>query len=142
MSEQPNPYAAPVRGSEHAPAPGGFRLSDDLRRQIGGVAKLMIAAGGLQITSSTLGLIRGGISVETLATSAIAGIVPLFWLIAGVTLNGIASRDEGNDLAGLLSGFRQLHVAFVVKGVTLVGLIVLGLLMLLAMMFGMGRSLF
>jgi hypothetical protein len=142
MSEQPNPYAAPARGSEHAPGPGAFKLSDELRRQIGGVAKLMLVAAGLQIASSIIGLIRGGISAETVAVAAIAGVVPLFVMLGGITLLGISSRDEGNDLPGLLTGFRQLQVAYVIKGVALLLVIGFGLLSLLMMMFGMGKSLF
>ncbi|MFV8750678.1 hypothetical protein ACNOYE_09000 [Nannocystaceae bacterium ST9] len=137
MSEQPNPYAAPTAGSEHARA-SGYRLSDELRSQIAGVAKLMLVAGGLQISSSTLGLIRDGISIETGVVAGIAGVVPLFVMMAGITLLGIAGAGPRDDLATLNQGFRQLSVAFVVKGVVLLLIIGLGLL---GLVLGFGRAL-
>lgn len=135
MSEQPNPYAAPIRGSEHTPAPGGFRLSDDLRRQIAKVARLMFVAGGLQISATTISLINEGISIPTLASAALTGVFPLFVLLAGISLLAIAKRDEGNDLGALLAGFRQLHVAMVVKGVMLILVVALGLFGIVAAFF-------
>jgi hypothetical protein len=118
---------------------GGFKLTDELRQQISKVAKLMLVAGIVQIIPATLRLIRDGITTETMVVAAIAGFVPIFVIFAGVSLLGIAKRDEVDDVARLLSGFRKLHVAFMVKAVTL--LLVLGFMVLgsLAMLFEIGR---
>lgn len=119
-----NLYSAPTPGSETGRA-SGLRLSDELRGQIVGIARLMLVAGGVQIVPAVL-LLIDDISPPTLFVAGLLGIVPLFVMVAAISLLGL-SRNEAGDMPILLNGLRQLTVAYAIKGVFLVLLIVLGL---------------
>lgn len=119
-----NPYTAPTPGSEQGRA-SGLRLSDELRAQIVGVARLMLIAGGVQIVPAVLSLVDE-LSLPNLLFASLLGIVPLFIMVGAVSLLGLA-RNEGSDLPLLLSSMRQLTVAYAIKGVVLVLFIVLGI---------------
>jgi hypothetical protein len=134
MSEQaPNPYAAPSAEAEQPSV--RFSLDDEQRRIITQTATLMMVAGVMLLIPTLINLARSGISAFTLAKAAVFGIVAVFVAIAGFSLRGAAS--EGS-LDALLSGFRQLHVAFLVKGIVLLVIVGLFLLGLLLMVLGVG----
>lgn len=128
-----NPYAAPSVGAEQGST--RFELSDELRKLISTTATLMMVAGVVQLLPSIVALIRGGFSAASLLSSAAFGVVPAFIAIAGFSLRSAA--QEGS-LDTLLAGFRQLYVAFLVKGVVLLLVVGFFLLGLAAMFLGVG----
>ncbi len=135
-----NPFAAPSPGAE-SPIGRRFVLSDELRQVMSSTATLMIVASVVQIIPTTLGLLRAGLSTETIVTAMLQGVIPIFVLLAGIALRG-ATSSEGGDLAALISGFRQLYVAFLIKGILLIMLVGIGVLGVLMMVLGVGRGLF
>jgi hypothetical protein len=128
VSDASNPYAAPSAGAEVGRG-RSFALSDELRKLISTTATLMIVGGILQMIPGVAQLLTSGFAVANLVSLALFGVIPLFVTIAGFSLRSLAK--PGDDLGALLSGFRQLYVAFLIKGVvllTMVGLMVLSLL--------------
>lgn len=131
-----NPYAAPSTDAEQPSA--RFRLEDEQRQIIVKTASLMMVAGVVQLLPTLIMVFREGLSALTLVNVALFGVAPVFVAIAGFSLRG-AAREGSLD--ALLAGFRQLHVAFLVKGVVL--LLVIGgfLLGILLAVFGVGFGL-
>lgn len=136
-TEAANPYAAPSAGAEEVTT--RFELDEDQRKVIMTTATLMIVAGIVQVLPTLVELVLEGISVESVVLTAIFGVVPVFVTIAGFSLRSAA---EKGSLEALLSGFRQLHVAFLVKGVALILVIAFFLIGIAAMFLGVGLDFF
>jgi hypothetical protein len=139
FGDDQNPYVAPTAGAElHAKR--GFTLSDEARKLIATTATLMIVAGGIQLISGIMTLVRDGFTTQSLITVALFGVVPTFTAIAGFSLRAVGK--PGDDVGSLLSGFRQLHIAYLVKGIALIVIVALFLLALLAMFLDVGLGMF
>ena len=123
MSEEFNPYAAPEPGTESGGTGGAFALGDEVRKLVASTAALMVVASVLQLIPTTVGLVREGFTKTTIMMAALTGVVPVFVAVAGLTLRGLARA--GDDRGTLIKGFRQLHVAFAIKGVALILILVL-----------------
>lgn len=138
-SDDQNPYAAPTAGGDLG-GKRGFAMSDEVRKLIATTATLMIVAGLVQLMSGAVTLISQGFSPEGWISVALFGVVPAFTAIAGFSLRAVGK--PGDDLGSLLAGFRQLHVAFLVKGIVL--LLILGIILLsfAAMFLGVGVGFF
>jgi hypothetical protein len=132
-----NPYAAPSAGAE-AGGKRSFALADEVRKLISTTATLMIVAGILQIIPGIAQLVKEGFSASTLLTTALFGVIPAFTAIAGFSLRTL--NQPGDDLGALLSGFRQLFVAYLIKGIVMLTMIGLMLLMLLFTVLGVGKA--
>jgi len=130
-----NPYAAPVAGAE---AGGGrsFALADEVRTLISTTATLMIVGGLLTLIPTVVGLVVNGFATESLITAAIFGLIGVFTAVAGFSLRALAR--PGDDLGALLAGFRQLYVAYLVKGVVMLIFVGLMLLSLALSFIGVG----
>jgi hypothetical protein len=138
MNEQaPNPYASPSDAAQRSHS-AKFTLDDEQRKLISSTATLMIAAGIVQLLVTMIDALRAGFTGESLVEAALFGVVPAFIAIAGFSLRSAAAQGS---VEALLSGFRQLYVAFLVKGVMMLLVIGLGLLTLLLFVFGMGSGL-
>ncbi len=135
-STEANPYAAPSAGAEEVTT--RFSLDDDQRKLITTTATLMMVAGLVQIVPTLIGLVRDGLSVESVVVTALFGVVPVFVAIAGFSLRG-AAKD--GSLEALLTGVRQLHVAFLVKGIAMITIMVLMVAFLAMMFLGLGGGL-
>jgi hypothetical protein len=134
-----NPYAAPAAGAE-AGGRRAFSFTDEVRKLIATTALLMIIGGSLQMIPGVSGLILNGFTAPSLVNLAIFGVVPAFVVFAGFSLRGVSR--PGDDLGALMSGFRQLFVAFLIKGIvmlTVVGVFLLGFLLSI---LGVGAGLF
>lgn len=142
MSFEPdpsNPYAAPTAGAEA----GGKRsvgLADEVRKLISTTAILMIVAGILQMIPGVAGLAVDGFSAGSVVRVALFGVIPAFTAIAGFSLRTL--NQPGDDLGALLSGFRQLFVAFLIKGIVLLTVVGLTLLSLALAFLGVGKAFF
>ena len=136
---QHNPYTAPSVGAE-AGGTRGFAITDEVRKLIATTASLMIAAGIIQLMSGVLGLVLSGVSKASALNVVLFGIVPAFTAIAGFSLRNLGK--PGDDLGSLLAGLRQLHIAFLVKGIALLLVVGVVLLSLLAMVLGVGAGFF
>jgi hypothetical protein len=143
MSYEPdpahNPYAAPTAGAEVG-GKRSFALADEVRRLISTTATLMIVAGILQIIPGIARLVIDGFSAWGLLSISLFGIIPAFTAIAGFSLRTL--NQPGDDLGALLSGFRQLFVAFLIKGIVLLTVIGLMLLSLAFAFLGVGKAFF
>lgn len=142
MNYQPdpsNPYAAPTAGAE-AGGKRGFAFTDEVRKLISTTATLMIVAGILQMIPGVAGLVTEGFSGATLLRAMLFGVIPAFTAIAGFSLRAL--DKPGDDLGALLSGVRQLFVAYLIKGVVLLLVIGSMLLMLLFAFLGAGVGFF
>lgn len=140
MTEQeaPNPYASPSEDAQRQHS-AKFTLDEDQRKVISSTATLMIIAGIVQILVTVLDAVRTGSStIEIMIEVGMFGVVPAFLVIAGFSLRSAAAQGSVDSL---LSGFRQLYVAFLVKGVAMLLVIGLGLLAILAMVLGVGAEL-
>jgi hypothetical protein len=136
MTEQkPNPYASPSEGAQQS---AKFMLDDAQRKLISSTATLMVIAGVVPLLVTVVDLVREGFTVMGVIAAALFGVVPAFVAIAGISLRSAASQGS---LEALLSGFRQLYVAFLVKGVTMLLMVGLGLLGLLMFVLGIGSGL-
>lgn len=136
--EAPNPYASPSEEAQRQHS-AKFVLDDEQRKVISSTAILMIVAGIVQILVTLLDAVQtGGSTVEIMIEAGLFGVVPAFLVIAGFSLRSAAAQGS---VESLLSGFRQLYVAFLVKGVAMLLVIGLGLLMLLLMVLGIGAGL-
>jgi hypothetical protein len=136
MTEQkPNPYASPSEGAQQS---AKFMLDDAQRKLISSTATLMVIAGVVPLLVTVVDLVREGFTVMGVIAAALFGVVPAFVAIAGLSLRSAASQGS---LEALLSGFRQLYVAFLVKGVTMLLMVGLGLLGLLMFVLGIGSGL-
>jgi hypothetical protein len=139
MAEQEarNPYASPSEDAQSGHS-AKFTLDEGQRKVISSTATLMIVAGILQMIVTLIdALSSGGEMVEIMIEVGLFGVVPAFLVIAGFSLRNAAS--QGN-VESLLSGFRQLYVAFLVKGVVMLLMIGFGLLMLLMFVLDMGSA--
>nr|AYM53139.1 hypothetical protein [Pseudenhygromyxa salsuginis] len=139
MSEDFNPYAAPSVGAEQAEQGVNFALSEEQRKLLQTTATIMLVAGGSQLAATALNLVIAGVNVATVVTTLLMGLVPVFVLIAGLTLRRLG--QPGNDREALVQGLRQLFLAFLIKGSALLLVIGLGLLTVLSMVLGLGRGL-
>ncbi|MCA9684519.1 MAG: hypothetical protein KC457_20195 [Myxococcales bacterium] len=139
MSEDFNPYAAPSVGAEQAEQGVNFALSEEQRKLLQTTATIMLVAGGSQLAAAALNLVIAGVNVATVVTTLLMGLVPVFVLIAGLTLRRLG--QPGNDREALVQGLRQLFLAFLIKGSALLLVIGLGLLTVLSMVLGLGRGL-
>jgi hypothetical protein len=135
--ESSNPYAAPSAGAEVGPG-RSFALADELRRLIASTATLMIVGGTLQMIPGVAQLLMGGFSAVNLVSLALFGVIPLFVTIAGFSLRRLGK--PGDDLGALLGGFRQLYVAFLIKGIVLLTMVTLMVLSLMFAFLGVGVS--
>jgi hypothetical protein len=133
----PNPYASPSEAADRHHSIK-FTLDHDQRKIISSTAKLMIAAGAVHLLAVLKDLVSAGFTAEAAIGAVVFGLVAAFMAIAGFSLRNAAA--EGS-LEALLSGFRQLYVAFLVKGVMMLLVIGFGLLMLLMFVFGVGSGL-
>jgi hypothetical protein len=140
MDEEVNPYAAPQAGTESGGAEPSLRLGEDIRKLIATTALLMIISGCLQLIPGVAGLITQGIGFESLGNAVLFGVVPAFAAIAGVSLRGVA--EPGEDRATLLAGLRQLYVAYLVKGIALILILVLFVVAFAMIFLGIGGGLF
>jgi hypothetical protein len=139
MDEQqaPNPYASPSEDAQRHNS-AKFTLDEDQRKVISSTATLMIVAGILQILVTVLDALRTGeTTTEVMIEVGLFGVVPAFLVVAGFSLRNAAAQGS---VETLLSGFRQLYVAFLVKGLAMLLMIGLGLLALLAMVLGIGAA--
>lgn len=138
MTERaPNPYASPSEAAQ-AQYSVKFTLDEQQRKLISSTATLMMVAGAAHLFAALLDLVRSDFATESVIEAVLFGVVAAFVAIAGFSLRNAAT--EGS-LDALLSGFRQLYVAFLVKGVMMLLVIGLGLLMLLLFVFGIGSGL-
>lgn len=139
MAEQDarNPYASPGEDAQRQHS-AKFTLDEDQRKVISSTATLMMVAGIVQILVTLLDALRTGEStVEIMIEVGLFGVVPAFLVIAGFSLRNAAAQGS---VESLLSGFRQLYVAFLVKGVAMLLVIGLGLLAILLMVLGVGAE--
>lgn len=139
MASDPNPYTAPVQGGESSTGVN-FALTFEQRRLVAGTAVLMIVAGALQLFAAVVNLIVAGLDLRSGIIAAITVAVPALTLVAGVSLRKLQSASDDRD--ALMAGLRSLTVATAIKGIALMILVALGILMVLAVVFGIGRSLF
>ncbi len=116
-----NPYAAPESNLEGERRGQVFALSREVRTLVTTTATLMIMAGVLELIPSAIAFATQEVSLKTTGTLALLGLVPAFVAFAGFTLQKL--ERAGNDRETLLAGFRQLYVAFLVKGVILLILV-------------------
>jgi hypothetical protein len=140
MTEQEarNPYASPSEDAQRQYS-AKFVLDEDQRKVISSTATLMIIAGITQILATLLVAVRSDDSMTEIAIEAgVFGVVSAFLVIAGFSLRSAAARGS---VDALLSGFRQLYVAFLVKGIALLLVIGFGLLTILLMILGIGAGL-
>lgn len=139
MTEQaPNPYASPSEDAQRQHS-AKFMLDEDQRKVISSTATLMIVAGILQILVTVIDAVStGGSTTDIMIEAALFGVVSAFIVSAGFSLRSAAAQGS---VDALLSGFRQLYVAFLVKGVAMLLAIGLGLLMLLLLVLGVGADL-
>jgi hypothetical protein len=139
MTEQDarNPYASPSEDAQRQVS-AKFVLDDEQRKIISSTATLMIVAGLVQMLVTLLDAVaEGGEMVEIMIEVGLFGVVPAFLVIAGFSLRSAAARGS---VDALLSGFRQLYVAFLVKGLALLLFIGFGLLVILMMALGVGAE--
>jgi hypothetical protein len=132
-----NPYASPSEDAQRQNS-AKFTLDEEQRKIISSTATLMIVAGILQILVTLLDALRsGGSKVEVMLEIGMFGVVPAFLVIAGFSLRSAAAQGS---VESLLSGFRQLYVAFLVKGLAMLLVLGLGLLTILMMVLGIGAA--
>jgi hypothetical protein len=136
-TQSPNPYASPSEAAQGQHS-AKFTLDDEQRKLISSTATLMIVAGIVPLLVNLVDLVRAGFTIDAVIEAVVFGVVSAFVAIAGFSLRSAAV--EGS-LEALLSGFRQLHVAFLVKGVMMLLVIGMGLLTLLMFAFGVGAGL-
>lgn len=118
-----NPYAAPSADADAAASGRTLVLSEEVRQLVARTSMLMIVAACIEMASSTIDLILGGeITRVTVVTSMVFLVVPVFVLMAGLSLRRMAA--PGDDHAALQIGLRNLWVVFLLKGAAL--LLVLG----------------
>lgn len=139
MAEQeaPNPYASPSEDAQRQHS-AKFTLDEEQRKVISSTATLMIVAGILQIIVTGIDAVNGGGSMtEMMVEAGMFGVVSAFLVIAGFSLRSAAARGS---VESLLSGFRQLYVAFLVKGVAMLLVVGFGLLAVLLLVLNMGAG--
>jgi hypothetical protein len=139
MAEQdaPNPYASPSEDAQRQVS-AKFELDDEQRKIISSTATLMIVAGSLQMLVTLLDAVgEGGAMIEIMIEIGMFGVVPAFLVVAGFSLRSAAARGSVDSL---LSGFRQLYVAFLVKGLAMLLFIGVGLLVISMMALGVGAE--
>jgi hypothetical protein len=138
MTERaPNPYASPSEAAQGQYSVK-FTLDEHQRKLISSTATLMMVAGGAHLLAALLDLVRTDFATESVIEAVLMGVVAAFVAIAGFSLRSAAAAGS---LDALLSGFRQLYVAFLVKGVMMLLVIGFGLLTLLLFVFGIGSGL-
>jgi hypothetical protein len=133
-----NPYASPSEDAQRQHS-AKFTLDDDQRKIISSTAIIMIVAGIVQLLMTVIDVVNEGLTAESLVVAAVFGVVPCFVVIAGFSLRSAAALGS---VDALLSGFRQLFVVFLVKGVMLLLAVGFGLLTVLLFALGIGRDLF
>jgi hypothetical protein len=136
-AQSPNPYASPSEAADRHHSVK-FTLDDEQRKLISSTATLMIAAGVVHLLVALKDLAIAGFAPDGLIEAVVFGVVAAFMAIAGFSLRSAAADGS---LEALLAGFRQLHVAFLVKGVMMLLVIGFGLLMVLMFAFGVGAGL-
>lgn len=134
-----NPYAAPSAGAEVGRG-SSFAITDEVRKLISTTATLMIVGGILQMIPGVARLFTTEFSVPNLVFLAVFGVIPAFVTIAGFSLRSLGK--PGDDLGSLLAGFRQLYVAFLIKGIVLLAVVGLTVLSLLLAFLGVGIGFF
>ena len=121
-----NPYAAPQAEADATNTRAAFAISPETRKLIAAAATLMVVAGVLELIPATINLMTHDLSVKSIGTAAFLGFMPAFVAYAGLTLRRLGTA--GDDRTTMLEGFRQLHVAFLVKGVILLALVTISAL--------------
>jgi hypothetical protein len=136
-TQSPNPYASPSEAADRHHSVK-FTLEPEQRKLISSTATLMIAAGTVHMLVVLIDLVNDGFAIDSLIEAVVFGVMAAFVAVAGVSLRRAAADGS---LEALMSGFRQLHVTFLVKGVMMLLVIGFGLLMVLMFALGVGAGL-